>query len=141
MRQLRHFLIAGLSVLLIGLAGLATAQLNDRQKDYYQTWLKTADRAEEVVDENRASNAALENLRSEIDQYRDIFNTVRGQNAERIHTLQSQLDALGPKPEDGSDEPGDIAALRSQLEEQLNELKVPRIIGEEAFSRANGLIN
>ncbi|MCA0928770.1 DUF3772 domain-containing protein [Ruegeria profundi] len=123
------------------LGGPVAAQLTDRQSEYYQGWLSTANRAETVIEANRASNAALENLRSEINGYREDFNRARGANTERIQTLQSQLDALGPKPEGDAIEPEDIANIRAHLEEQLNSLRVPRIISEEAFSRANGLIS
>ncbi|MEX0328924.1 MAG: DUF3772 domain-containing protein [Ruegeria sp.] len=139
-RQVRLFL-ALIAVCLISLAGAASAQLTDRQSDYYQGWLSTADRAESVIEANRASDAALENLRSEINDYREDFNVARSANTDRIQTLEGQLKALGPKPEEGSSEPEDIAQLRSHLNEQLNSLRVPRIISEEAYSRANGLIS
>lgn len=139
LRQVRLFL-ALVSLLFAVLSGPATAQLSDRQSDYYQGWVKTADRAEDVIEANRASNASLENLRSEIHTYRDVFNSTRGANTERIQTLESQIKALGPGPEGDATEPEDIATLRSHLENQLNALRVPHIISDEAFSRANGLI-
>ncbi|SDW48791.1 Small-conductance mechanosensitive channel [Ruegeria halocynthiae] len=140
LRQVRLFLV--LTVLcLVGLGGIASAQLTDRQSEYYQSWVTTADRAESVIRVNRASNAALENLRSEINRYREDFNKARGANTDRLQTLESQLKALGAKPAEGESEPEDIAKLRAHLENQLNSLRVPRIISEEAFSRANGLIS
>ncbi|WP_170784591.1 DUF3772 domain-containing protein [Ruegeria lacuscaerulensis] len=139
LRQVRLFL-ALVSVCIAVLCGPAVAQLSDRQSEYYQGWVKTADRAETVIEADRASNAALENLRAEIHTYRDDFNRARGANTERIQTLDAQIKALGPKPEGDATEPEDIAALRAHLEEQLNTLQVPQIISEEAFSRANGLI-
>jgi len=140
LRRVRLCLVL-LSLCLIGLGSVANAQLSNRQSEYYQGWIKTADRAVSVIEANRASNAALENLRSEIDGYRADFNRARGANTERIQTLESQLEALGPKPEGDATEPEDIATLRSHLEEQLNSLRVPRIISQEAYSRANGLIS
>ncbi len=140
LQQVRLFLVLTLFCL-IGLGGIASAQLTDRQSEYYQGWVSTADRAESVIRANRASNAALENLRSEINEYREDFNKARGANTDRIQTLESQLKALGPKPAEGETEPEDIANLRAHLETQLNSLRVPRIISEEAFSRANGLIS
>ncbi len=140
LRQVRLFLVL-VTLCLIGFSGAAQAQLSDRQSEYYQGWIRTADRAEAVIDTNRASNAAMENLRSEINGYREDFNRARGANTERIQTLESQLTALGPKPEGDATEPEDIALLREHLENQLNSLRVPRIISEEAFSRANGLIS
>ncbi len=140
LRQVRLFL-ALVSVCFAVLGGPVAAQLTDRQSEYYQGWIKTADRAEGVIEANRASNAALENLRSEINVYREDFNKARSANTDRIQTLESQLEALGPKPEGEETEPEDIAAIRQHLDEQLNGLRVPRIISEEAYSRANGLIS
>ncbi len=139
-RQVRLFLTLA-ALILVGLAGVASAQLTDRQSEFYQGWLGTADRAERVVEADRASDAAMEQLRTEIDGFRNTFNTARNANADRIQTLESQVNALGPKPEDGVTEPEDIAQLRKHLDEQLNALRVPRVISEEAFSRANGLIS
>ncbi len=140
LRQVRLFL-ALVSVCFAVLGGPVAAQLTDRQSEYYQGWIKTADRAEGVIEANRASNAALENLRSEINVYREDFNKARSANTDRIQTLESQIEALGPKPEGDETEPEDIAAIRQHLDEQLNGLRVPRIISEEAYSRANGLIS
>ncbi len=141
MGRLVRLFLAVAAVATIAMAGTAWAQLSDRQSEYYKGWISTADRAESVIEANRASNASLENLRSEINDYREDFNTARRANTDRIQTLESQIKALGPKPDDGTDEPEDIAKLRSHLEAQLNSLRVPRIISEEAYSRANGLIS
>ncbi|AUQ74535.1 DUF3772 domain-containing protein [Phaeobacter piscinae] len=132
--------LAGL-VLLISLAFPALAQLDARAKSYYEDWLRTANRAENVIDASRASNLALEQLRSELADFRQTFQVKRGENGERIQTLQGQLDALGAAPGEGEEEPEDIAQLRAALTQQLNQLKVPRIVAEEAYSRADGLIN
>ncbi|UWR81631.1 DUF3772 domain-containing protein [Phaeobacter inhibens] len=132
--------LAGL-VLLISLAFPALAQLDARAKSYYEDWLRTANRAENVIDASRASNLALEQLRSELADFRQTFQVKRGENGERIQTLQGQLDALGAAPGEGEEEPEDIAELRAALTQQLNQLKVPRIVAEEAYSRADGLIN
>ncbi|MEM7088694.1 MAG: DUF3772 domain-containing protein [Pseudomonadota bacterium] len=140
LRQVR-LCLAILSLILVGLGSQAWAQLSDRQSEFYQGWIKTADRAESVIEADRASNASMEQLRSEINGYRNTFNTARNANSERIQTLESQLEALGPKPEDGVDEAPDIAQLRTHLDDQLNSLRVPRIISEEAYNRANGLIS
>ncbi|CUH43743.1 DUF3772 domain-containing protein [Ruegeria atlantica] len=140
LRRVRLFLTL-VAVCFAIVCGPAAAQLTDRQSEYYQGWVKTADRAETVIEDNRASNASLENLRSEINGYRDDFNRARGANTERIQTLENQIKALGAAPEGDATEPEDIATLRTHLDEQLNSLRVPQIISEEAFSRANGLIS
>ena len=123
-----------------GLALPALAQLNAESRAIYQDWLKTANRAEEVIDARRASSAAMEALRKELTSYRQNFLEARTGNGDRIQTLEGQLGALGPAPGEGESEPEDIAQLRRSLEQQLKDLKVPRIVSEEAYSRANGLI-
>ncbi len=137
---LRFFVFAVLAFLAVGLGDTAMAQLDPSQREYYDEWLKTAERAEEVVEAERASDAAFENLREEVAVYRENFNQIRTHNSARIQTLQSQLEALGPVPEEGEEEPEDIARLRASLNQQLDELRVPRVIAEEAHSRADGLI-
>ena len=142
MTQLMNIARFGLAAIafVVFLAGGVHAQLSSTERAYYQTWLKTADRAEQVIDENRASSAALEVLRQEIAGYRQDFSNARDDKADRITTLNAQLSALGPPPPDGEIEDSDLSALRTSLNEQLNALKVPRVVSEEAHSRANGLI-
>ncbi|WP_044028222.1 DUF3772 domain-containing protein [Ruegeria pomeroyi] len=130
-----------LSAVLLLAATALSAQLSDESRAYYERWVRTAERAEDVIKANRASQAAFEQLRFEIRGYRDTFNRVRGENSDRIKTLEAQISALGPKPGDGEAEAEDISRLRTHLNDQLARLTVPRIISEEAYSRANGLIN
>ena len=137
--KLRPFL-AMVAICLIGPGGPAAAQLADRQSEFYKDWISTADRAESVIEANRASIASLEKLRLEINDYRDDFNHARNSNADRIQTLENQVKALGTMPEEGESEPDGIADLRSNLDAQLDSLRVPRIFSQEAYSRANGLI-
>ena len=54
-------------------AGGTEAQLSSTERGYYQAWLKTAQRAELVIDEDRASSASLEVLRREIADHREVF--------------------------------------------------------------------
>ena len=122
-------------------AGGTEAQLSSTERGYYQAWLKTAQRAELVIDEDRASSASLEVLRREIADHREVFAKARDNNADRIGTLNSQLSALGPAPGEGEVEDSDLVSLRSSLNDQLNALRVPRVVSEEAHNRANGLIS
>lgn len=139
MRGLRRLVCLAVLALFVTLAGVVAAQVTQEQRDYHQSWLSLADRAERVIDTARASSAALEKLRSEIVAYREKFAYSRDQNSARIATLQSQLQALGAVPETG-EEPDDIAILRLGLNQQLDGLRVPRVVADEAHSRANGLI-
>ena len=110
------------------------------QARYYNSWLDTAHRAEAAIDANRASNAALEELRSELVAYRQTFLAESDRNSARIATLEAQLAALGAVPADGEQEAEDIAVLRRTLNEQMVTLRVPAVVAEEAYSRADGLI-
>ncbi|MFW8636590.1 DUF3772 domain-containing protein [Cribrihabitans pelagius] len=118
----------------------AFAQLNSEDRAYFERWIRTAERAEEVIDARRASSAAMEQLRTELTDFRQTFLDARGENADRIQTVQGQLDALGPAPGEGESEPEDIAALRAALNTQLDHLKVPRMVSQVAYNRADGLI-
>lgn len=141
MHSVRALLLTVLSVVLLWVGAIASAQqFTDEQRAFHDRWLATAHRAETVLSTKRASDASLEQLRTEIVEFRDIFNVNRTRNSDRIETLQSQLEALGPAPEDGATEVQDIAELRQRLNDQLNNLRVPQVISEEAYSRANGLI-
>lgn len=105
----------------------------------YDAWEQVAERAEDAVASARASNQALETLRSEINAWRDRFLAAQSINASRIDTLRDQIEALGPAPEDG-EEVTQLAERRATLNSQLNEALAPVRRAEEAFSRAEGII-
>ena len=135
---MRHLLT--LLVLLVWLPLAALAQDAAAPPDY-DAWQSVALRAEEAVAAERASSDAFEDLRAEVAAYRAQFQAAQGANAARIETVQGQIAALGPVPAEGETEPEEIAARRAELTAQLAELRAPRIRAEEAFSRANGLID
>lgn len=128
------------ALLLVLCASVAAANDPNLNRELFDEWTSTAARAETIIDQGRASDAALEKLRSEIAEFRQVFTSARDQNSARIKTLQSQIDALGPKPEEGAEEPADIAELRQSLNSQLADLRVPQVVAEESHNRANGLI-
>jgi small-conductance mechanosensitive channel len=142
MLSLRRVLQGGVGLLLVLtlLVGTAFAQSEQTRRALYEDWLRLAQRAEAVVDADRASSASMEKLRAEIVEFREKFADVRTENAARIRTLRAQIAALPAKPEDGVEELQDIADLRAHLDARLEALTVPRIVAEEAFSRANGLV-
>ena len=125
----------------VALSGSAWAQERTQQQIYLEDWQNTALRAERAIDSSRASTAAFEQLRKELAEFRQQFQAERSKNTQRIQTLNKQIEALGAAPVDGESEPEDIAILRSKLTLQLNQLNVPRIVAEQAFSRADGLVS
>lgn len=129
-----------LIALLLWLPFAAMAQETPATPDY-DVWQNVAQRAESAVEAGRASTDAFEQLRAEIAGYRARFLTAQDTNAARITTVQEQIAALGPAPTDGESESAELADRRAALTAQLTELRAPRIRAEEAFSRANGLID
>ena len=105
----------------------------------YDAWEKVAARAENAIETGRASKSALEELRAELNDWREQFAKAKGANAKTIATVQAQLDALGPAPEDGS-EGSEISFQREELKRRLVRLKAPAKTAELAYSRADGLI-
>jgi potassium efflux system protein len=106
----------------------------------YEEWTELANRAEEVIDAERASDEAFEALRLSIADWRERLLDAQNENSARIATLQSQLTALGPVPEDGS-ESEELAQRRAELNEQLAILRAPVRRAEEAYTRADGIIS
>lgn len=122
-------------------AGCAAAQTaGDIDGVNVADWGALSNRAEATLDSGQASDAAFEALRSEIAAYREKFADARDENNSRIRTLQSQLDALGPVPEDGEESEA-ISASRAALNERLEDLRAPQVVAEAAYTRANGLVS
>ena len=105
-------------------SALATAQEPQSSPDY-EKWRAVGVRAEEAIQAGRASDQAFEQLRTQVAAYRQVFLTASNANSSRIQTLQSQLTALGPVPEEGAAaEDPDIATRRAELLEQLGSIVV-----------------
>ena len=148
--KIRRFVSTLLIVLALGLglgggAGVGflavPAQAQDTvEEPDYAAWEKVAQRAEAALQERRASNTALEQLRAELVGWRDQFLGAQDINKARIATLKNQIAALGPPPAEGGSEPAELTARRDELTAQLADLEAPRRRAEEAYSRADGLI-
>jgi small-conductance mechanosensitive channel len=78
-------------------------------------------------------------MRSQIAEFRPDFDAARGANAERIATLEAQLEAFGPAPENGEELP-EIRENREELNRQLEALRAPVRVANSAFLRAEGLV-
>jgi small-conductance mechanosensitive channel len=100
---------------------------------------RLAQRAEDLAERDDSSLFAISRLRAELVSWRDQFSSELELNAGRIATVDAQLAALGPVPENG--EEADVVAMRrAALITQRQELMAPRLLAHEAFARANGLI-
>ncbi len=105
----------------------------------YEAWENVAVRAEAAIADGKASSDAFESLRSEIVVWRDRFLSGQGVNSARLDTLRAQLEALGPAPDDGTQEATEIADRRAELNAQIAEAEAPVLTSEEAFNHADGL--
>lgn len=103
-------------------------------------WEQVASRAETVLANENASMFSMTHLRSELIEWRDVFNAERSLNAGRIATVKGQIAALGTVPTEGATEAPEITARRDALKVQLGELEVPVLLAEESYARADGLI-
>ena len=107
--------------------------------DDYATWVATATRAESVLETDRASETALDALRTQVAGWRDQFLAAQSTNKDRITALRSQLAALPPMPEgEGTSDP--LAERRTELNNQITTLMAPVVRAEEAYSRADSIV-
>lgn len=135
MISLLRVVIAACALVAIGLALQAQTDAPD-----YATWESVAERAENALEADRASDRAFEALRDEVASWRTEFQAHLSSNDRRLQTLREQVDVLGPEPEDGQSEPLDIAQRRADLQNEIDRLDTPRRLAEEAYSRANGIV-
>lgn len=104
----------------------------------YEQWQRIVERAQEAVENNRASEAAMDDLREQLDGWRDQFAQESSKSRVSVDTLQAQLDSLGPKPESG--DPEDVAQERELLEKELAFARAPARRAELARAEASELI-
>ena len=126
-------------VLVTALVTASVAQDTAVGPDYAQ-WAVTADRAEGVIDSERASDPAFETLRAQLVEFREQFRAATNTNTARIETLRAQIEALGAVPEDGTAEPEAISTQRADLSARLSEAEAPGRRAEAELRRALGLI-
>jgi len=116
----------------------ATAQ--DTSHTDIDSWEQVATRAESLASREDISRFSMNRLRAELVIWRDHFLARTTVNSGRIATVDAQLSALGPIPETGDEAPN-VAERRTALIKQRQELVAPRLLAQEAYARANGLIS
>ncbi|WP_108501663.1 DUF3772 domain-containing protein [Paracoccus indicus] len=136
---MRHFLAMLMVAFLAITATPILAQQN--QTLNYDQWEQTAEKVEALSVDPQASDAALDQARDTIVEWRDRLQQGQNVNADRIATLRNQIEALGPAPAEGESEDADVASRRKELNEQLSTAQAPRLAATEAASRANSIIS
>ncbi|TBN39522.1 mechanosensitive ion channel family protein [Paracoccus subflavus] len=135
--MIRAFLAVVLAVIVLAMSSALAQQAGGPD---YDAWDRMAAQSERLIANDDTTAAQLNQIRGNLVDWRRRFEEGRNVNADQIAAVQSQLDALGPAPEEGATEPDDIAARRSDLQEELSELQAPRATATAAFERADALI-
>ncbi|MBJ3764008.1 mechanosensitive ion channel family protein [Maribius pontilimi] len=126
-------------LLLLSVTALPIAAQDVAAPDY-DAWTELTTEVEDAIDAESSADR-LEDLRAEVAARRETFLAAQDINANRIATVESQLEALGPEPAEGeAPEAADVAERREQLNSELSDLRAPVMAAEEAFTLANGLI-
>ncbi|SLN71887.1 DUF3772 domain-containing protein [Roseisalinus antarcticus] len=148
-------MIRALSVLFLVAAGLllpagtAVAQVDEPgsavapETSTYAEFDAVARRAEEAIDAGLASTLAFTSLRQELVDWRDRLSAENAIGAQRLRTLQGQLEALAPpQTADGEaqEQADPISERRAELQAELREIGAPALLASEARARATGLI-
>jgi len=133
------WLIAGQSVW-AETAGSELYVLTEEGTPDYAAWTRVGDRAEAAIETGRASDKVLSDLRQELTDWRALFTDAQAENSIRINTLKTQLATLGAEPEAPELEPDVLTQRRLELAAQLNAAQLPVQEAEEAYGRADVLI-
>ena len=105
-----------------------------------EEWAKTANQVQSVIETGNASRWTLERLRNRLAKQRlEAFEITQSGNI-RVKALEAQLNALGPPPADGVEEPVDVAERRAAIIAELSDASAPIRSASESFERANVLI-
>ena len=138
--MIRAAVLASAVILWVGAALAQTVGTAGLSQATYDEWERIATRAEDALLDERATNGAFDQLRSELADWRAIFNDARSETTPRLQSLKDTLSALGPPPEEGSTEPESVASRRDALKAQIAELEAPRLEAGAAYTRADNLI-
>lgn len=106
----------------------------------YTGWERLATQAEALQTDSDITDDQLAAMRAQVVEWRRQFNEDQNINSGRIGGLREQIAALGAPPEDGTTEAADIAARRTELQEQLTTLSAPGVAAVEAFQRAEAIV-
>ena len=133
-----RFLIALVFGLLFAVAALAQTPAPPD----YDAFERDATRAEQLLESPSPTESSLVDVRTALADWRVQFLAAQETNSARIETLRTQVEALGPPPEEGAEaEPAEISRRREELRRDLADAQVPQVTATEAFNRTTGLIS
>ncbi|MFY0619363.1 mechanosensitive ion channel family protein [Shimia sp.] len=135
MRAFAQIFVVAITCLIVG---VSSVWAQDVQEPDYGAWRHVVDRATEAIDNDRASEAAMDSLRGQLSGWRATFSDESSRSRISVTTLEAQLNRLGSVPEGGEAE--DVAEERRQLQLQLSEAQAPVRRAELAQTEADELI-
>lgn len=123
-----------------GTQATAEEPASDAAELDYELWQQMAARAETEIGDRNTSTERMEEIRAQLAKWRAALLNAQSANSARIATVRQQIEALGPAPAEGEVEADEISVRRQELASQLVKLQAPGIAAEEAYRRADGLI-
>jgi small-conductance mechanosensitive channel len=132
---------AGPLAALLLLALLAAPAAAQAPSSRATAWESTAAAAEKVVADPGTTTPELEALRERLVRQRTEAQEQERANAPNVEELNRRLEALGPPPAEGAEEAPEIAKRRQDLHAEIAEAQVPVLEAQEAYQRANALID
>lgn len=130
-----------LNAVLLVTVGTASGQTDSStHSDLAAAWGETADAAVSALADEATSTDAFDRLRARLSAQRTEALDAQSKLKSRVETLEAELNALGPAPAEGEEEPVEIAELRAQLNERIATARVPFLEAQAAYERADGLI-
>ncbi len=126
--------------LLISLFLLGSALAQDDISAQMAEWSATAKRADEVLESNQASTPAMEALRATLVEQRAQMVQVEEDARAAVEPLQKELAALGDPPADGTPEAPEIAARRTELQQEIAVKSVPMLAAQSALTRLDAQV-
>ncbi|MBB4120666.1 DUF3772 domain-containing protein [Martelella radicis] len=103
--------------------------------------LSLLDRTEQQIVGGVLPESTLKTLRASLARQRAAAFEVIESGSVIVRSLEAELSALGPVPDDGSTEPAAIAEERAQLREALAVARTPIIDARQNFERSEVLIH
>lgn len=104
----------------------------------YAAWQEVVQRAQDAIENNRASEAAMASLRGQLVDWRERFSEETSRRRVSARTLEAQIQAMGPVPDSG--EASDTAEQRDELQKALAAARAPARKAELALVEAEELI-
>lgn len=107
----------------------------------FDAWNARLEQAEELLNAPDSSTDALDDIRLDLAEQRSEAQSLLEQAQSRLTDIRSQIEALGPVPENGGSEAEEVAQHRAQLASDLKEAQIPLLAAQTAHDAAEKTLN